>query len=553
MTSSDSFSNPVIAGFAPDPSVLRVGSTYYLATSTSSWLPGIRIYSSTDLADWTLTGHALTEWMPDVRGVPANAGVWAPDLSFDSATGMFTLVYSIMWSMTAEVFDLDNFVITAEDPAGPWSEPVYLNSLGFDPSLFHDDDGRHWMVTLEWDPRTDYQHPGAIVLEEYDPVGRRLVGPTTRISRGSTDRGCLEAPHLYKRNGFYYLMTAEGGTGFGHCVAFARSERIEGPYTPAPNNPIITSAPDAYFDRNNPDYLRPERFNPHSVLQKSGHGALVDTPAGEWFVAHLGARPAGPERRSMLGRETFVQHVEWTDDGWLTLVGGGRLAEERVPGIAGTTYSERALDDLSFDDDFDASDLDVRYMTSRTPFSDDWGRLDERPGHLRLRGRHAPTSRYDVSLIAVPLKARSCTASTVVEIDPRHFSQSAGLALYYDEANHIELRVYASESLASRAVGIVIVELGERRELRSERRAIGDGPVRLEVRLDDGVAQCWFAVGDAELEPIGPAIDATVLSDEATRGFTGATVALVCQDSYRRDLWADFDSFRVAYASPGTE
>lgn len=546
MSSDTTIANPVVAGFAPDPSMIRIGDEYVLATSTFGWLPGIRLYSSTDLADWTLVGHAL-ETPPELRGLNSSAGVWAPSLSYDTASSTICVTYSVMWSQNAEVFDVDNFLVTASDIRGPWSEPIYLNSIGFDPSMFHDDDGRHWVVTLEWETREGYQHPGSIVLEEYDWAEQRLVGDARRISRGSTDRGCLEGPNLSKRNGFYYLMTAEGGTGFGHGVALARSQRIEGPYEPSPVNPIVTSAPDDYFDRNNRDYLRPERFNPHSGIQKAGHGCLVDTPDGEWYLAHLASRPLPSSRRSMLGRETFVQKVEWTDDGWVRMVDGGRLARDRVPGISGRSYAEKSPAHDSFAEDFDGDSLPSRFSSIHIPVSDDWARLGERAGHLRLRGRHSLTSRFDVSLIATPLQSVTATATAVLEFDPQHFSQSAGLVLYYDELNHLYLRVTHSETFGSRAVAIDVVERGVRRELRSDHRTIGDGAVTLQARLSGGVLQFRAGVAGEGLADIGPALDATILSDETALGFTGTMVGVVCQDGFRRRLWTDIDSFSVSY------
>lgn len=155
------------------------------------WQPGIRLFHSTDLANWSLVGHGLTEADHDLRGLAAHQGIWAPCLTYSTSERLFYLAYSLVRGTAGDYFDVDNFLVTAADPADPWSEPIYLNSLGFDPSFFHDDDGRHWLVTLEWDPREGYEHPGAIY-------------------RGGSDRGCLEGPHLYRRNGFYYLMAAPG-------------------------------------------------------------------------------------------------------------------------------------------------------------------------------------------------------------------------------------------------------------------------------------------------------------------------------------------------------
>ena len=321
------------------------------------WQPGIRLFHSTDLASWTLVGHALVEGDHELRGLDFNAGIWAPSLTYDHATGLFYVAYSVVRSTAAEIFDVDNFVVTATDITGPWSAPAYLSSVGFDPSFFHDDDGRHWVVTLEWDPRDGYQHPGAIVLEEFDAEQRKVVGPAQRIYRGGSDRGCLEGPNLYKKGDYYYLMAAEGGTGFGHGVTLARSRQIAGPYQPGPVNPFITSNPAPYFGRNDHDYLRPHLYNPHAELQKSGHGSLVETPTGEWYVAHLCARPLEPDRRSVLGRETAIQQVEWTDDGWLRADGRRHRCAAPHPGArqAREMMHHERLSHESFRDDFDGT------------------------------------------------------------------------------------------------------------------------------------------------------------------------------------------------------
>jgi len=534
--------NPIIPGFNPDPSIIRVGADYYIATSTFVWQPGIRLFHSTDLARWTLVGHALQEGAHELRGLDANAGIWAPSLSYDPTGSLFYLTYSLVRSTAAHYFDVDNFVVTAPDIAGPWNGPIYLNSVGIDPSLFHDDDGCHWLVTLEWDPREGYEHPGAIVLEEYDAGRRQLHGPTRRIFRGATDRGCLEGPHLYKRDGYYYLMAAEGGTGFGHGVTLARSRDIAGPYEPGPVNPFLTSNPARHFGRNDREYIRPGFYNPHAELQKAGHGSLVSTPGGEWYVAHLCSRPlAGPQQWSVLGRETALQQVEWTDDGWLRLTAGGVVARRTTPGPAGGTGRPTGPAYERVRDDFDNPSIDRRLSTLRRPASDDWLTLTRRPGALTLRGGEAPTSRFDVSLVATQLQDFTAVAETRVSVEPSHFSHSAGLIVYYDNDNFAYVRVYLSESLSSTAVGVVLVEQGVKREFLLDRAAVERGDVVLQARLDHGALQFWWhAPDDGHARPLGPVIDATYMSDEAARGFTGTMIGLACVDSYRRDLMAHF-------------
>lgn len=221
---SEIIRNPVLPGFHPDPSILRVGDDYYLATSTFEWWPGVPIYHSRDFVHWRLLTHALSRRSQlDLRGVPDSGGVWAPSLSY--ADGCFWLVYSIVRNTGAgrPFKDLHNFLVTAPRIDGPWSDPVCLNATGFDASLFHDDDGRKWLVQMQWDFRPDRPRFGGIVLQEFDPADGRLCGEVRTIL---TKNRLIEGPNLYKKAGRYYLMLAEGGTSWSHGIAMTRSDEI---------------------------------------------------------------------------------------------------------------------------------------------------------------------------------------------------------------------------------------------------------------------------------------------------------------------------------------
>lgn len=266
--------NPILPGFHPDPSILRVGEDYYIANSTFEWFGGVEIHHSRNLADWEFVTRPLsTREYLDMKGNPASGGIWAPCLSFSD--GLFWLVFTDVKSWNDGPFkDCHNYVTTASDIRGPWSAPVYLNSSGFDASLFHDDDGKKWYVNMEWDYRkTGSEAFGGILLQQFDPEIRKLVGPVTKIFRGSSI-GLVEGPHLYKKDGWYYLVTAEGGTEYDHAVTVARSRVLTGPYEVHPGNPLVSS-----------------RGHPDLVLQKAGHGSCCDTPDGRWFLAFPG-RPA---------------------------------------------------------------------------------------------------------------------------------------------------------------------------------------------------------------------------------------------------------------------
>ena len=543
--------NPIIPGFNPDPSIVRVNEDYYIATSTFEWLPAIQLFHSRDLTSWELIGHALQgESAPDLRGIAASGGVWAPCLTHDPTTGLFYLAFSIMRNQTGDQFDVNNYLVTSPDIRGPWSEPTYLNSYGFDPSFFHDDDGRKWLITLEWDPRDGYEHPGAIILEEYDADTKSLIGAPERIFRGATDRGCLEGAHIYKRNGMYYLMAAEGGTGFGHGVTLARSSNIRGPWECDPQSPFITSWTPRYFARNNRDYLRPQYFAPDAEMQKAGHGSLVNTPNGEWYVAHLSSRPIGLEPRSVLGRETSIQQVEWTDDGWLRLLSGGTSASELTTAPAGTPDLP-PKDQRFHREDFNNPEWNPHLLTPRRAASASWADLNARPSHLRLHGQESLFSRFDVSFVGARLQGFRTIASTSVEFTPTHYSQSAGLVAYYNNENFYYLRVYWSESLNSPALGILTGLNGQRQEWPQERVPLKPGPVKLQARIVDSELQFAWSQDASEYSPIGPPWDATLLSDEVARGFTGTIIGLTCQDAARRDTFADFDYIEMDYSLEG--
>ncbi len=301
--------NPILPGFNPDPSICRVGEDYYIATSTFEWYPGVQIHHSRDLMNWTLVRRPLERRSQlDMRGNPDSCGIWAPCLSrgWPVLAGLYRCQ-----TLRRQLQGCPQLHRHGAEHRGGWSEPVYVNSSGFDPSLFHDDDGRKWFLNMQWNHRTESfggtpKSPAfdGILLQEWDAQTRRLKGPVRNIFAGSP-LGLVEGPHLFKRNGWYYLTTAEGGTGYDHAVTMARSRRIEGPYEMHPQMHLITSkdAPDA-------------------ILQRAGHGQYVETPDGEAYHTHLCGRPLAPHRRCTLGRETALQKCEWRDDDWLYLAGG---------------------------------------------------------------------------------------------------------------------------------------------------------------------------------------------------------------------------------------
>ena len=535
--------NPILPGFFPDPSLCRVGGDYYVANSTFEWFPGVPLHHSRDLMHWRLIGHALTRKSQlDLRGVPDSAGVWAPSLSH--ADGQFWLVYTTLRNtgMGRPFKDLDIFLTTATDIAGPWSEPVELNSVGFDPSLFHDADGRKWLVNMLWDFRKSRSRFAGIVIQEYDHRLRRLVGPMTRI----LDKpGILtEGPNLYQRDGWYYLMLAEGGTGWNHGIAMARARNILGPYELDPQMSVLTSRGDASLP-----------------LQKAGHGELVDTPAGEWYLAHLASRPlktgaaanaASPDKtasaaahagdRCVLGRETCLQRVAWRD-GWLRLATGGTTPQSELPAPKG--LSRQPWPALPARDDFDSARLGAVWSSLRNPADESWLSLTERPGWLRLRGRDSLHSLFDQSLVARRAQHFRFSAETRMEFAPAHFMQSAGLVCYYDTRTHFYLRVTHDEA-RGKILGVALTDDGAYDELADGEIIVNDWPrFHLRAEVDGDRLQFSASPDGDQWRTVGPVLDASKLSDDYGTGlhFTGAMIGVCAQDVGGNRTPADFDYF----------
>ena len=534
--------NPILPGFNPDPCICKAGDDYYMAVSTFEWMPGIPVYHSKDLKNWELYTHVLTDdETVDLKKLPSAKGIWAPCLTYCEEEELFYVVYGVMNSMNARYFDVDNYVITAKDIKGPWSEPVYLHSSGFDASMLHDDDGRKWIVSLDWETRAGYEKPGAICLVEYSPEKKEIIGYPKRIWHGGTDRGCIEAPHLYKRNGYYYIMCAEGGTGYGHSVTMGRSKNVWGPYEKDPQNPIVTSIPGDFNERHDPDHLKPKYFNPDSILQKSGHGSYIENELGEVYLVHLTSRPFVPELRCTLGRETAMQKMKWTEDGWLRMADGSNLAKEYFEPSKLPEVPVKQIPDF---DDFDDETLGIQYYAPRIMpqrFVD----LKSRPGYLRMRGQESRTSLNKVSILARKLTSVHATVTTKMDFKPEVHQHSAGLIMYYDNMNYINLRKYYSETLGQSALSIIHLENGEKTEFLNTRIPVDDVPIYLRLHIDGRKSYFEWSYDGKDYLAIGKVFDTTKFSDEYCKygEFTGTFVGITCADRVKHQHYADFDFF----------
>ena len=527
--------NPVLKGFNPDPAICRAGDDYYIATSTFEWFPGVSIHHSRDLVNWRLAGYPLTRTSQlDMLGNPDSGGVWAPALSYHD--NKFWLIYSNVKTLVGPAKDVQNYLVTADNIDGPWSEPIYMNGSGFDPSLFHDDDGRKWFLNMIWDPRK-YNHAFyGIVLQEYDHNQQKLIGERKIIFTG-TELALTEAPHIYKVDGYYYLITAEGGTKYEHAVTIARSRNIDGPYEVHPQNPILTSWP----------YL-------NHPIQKSGHASMVQTQNGEWYLAHLMGRPITlpgvPVLQDRgycpLGRETSIQKLEWRD-GWPYVVDGpSPSVQVQAPNLPAHPWPT----DHREINDFDEPVLEKHFNTLRVPFNEELGSLTERPGYLRLYGRHSQFSLFYSAMVARRWQAFEFTAETKMAFDPYSFQQQAGLICYYNTRNWASAHVTWDEELG-RCITVSVAD-----------RGVTSFPLGKagQIPVPDSTEHVWFKVDvsktgyyfsysyDGEtFTKIELHLASYKLSDDYINEigfFTGAFVGMHCIDTTGDRLPADFDYFR---------
>ena len=531
--------NPILPGFNPDPSIVRVGEDYYVATSTFEWYPGVQIHHSRDLANWRLVSRPLNRASQlDMRGNPDSCGVWAPDLSH--ANGRFHLIYTdvkrygqttIDGARGASLRDFHNYWVTAEQIDGPWSDPVHLNSSGFDPALFHDDDGRSWLLNMLWDHRPGGRRFAGIVVQEIDLATGGMLGDRRLIFEG-TSLGFTEGPHLYKRDGWYHLLVAEGGTERNHAVVMARSRSLFGPYEVHPDGPVLTAAGKQGVQ-----------------LKRTGHGDLVETPTGETWMVYLCGRPLPVSDRCVLGRETAIQPMRWGEDGWLRTLDGDAspalVVEGTAPSVAPEPQRDRSV--------FDTETLPEAFQWLRTPDADRLFSLTARPDYLRLYGRETIGSHFTQSLVARRQQAFVYAAETLVTFAPRDFQQAAGLVCYYNSTKFHYLHITADDDgrRVLQVLSAVPTPLGS--SVMTQPIAIDAGPIALRVEVDHESLRFGYRSAEARAWTwLAERFDASILSDEATLpglpNFTGAFVGMACQDMSGAGEPADFSYFEYVEA-----
>ncbi|MCI4589502.1 glycoside hydrolase family 43 protein [Sphingobium sp. BYY-5] len=528
-------SNPILRGFNPDPSIVRVDDDFYIATSTFEWYPGVQIHHSRDLKHWRLAARPLARSSQlDMRGDPDSCGVWAPDLSY--VDGRFWLIFTdvkrygattVNGAKGLSLRDFPNYLVTCDRIDGHWSDAVHLNSSGFDPALFHDDDGRSWMLNMLWDHRPDRGRFAGIQIQELDRASLKLVGEPHLIFKG-TDLGFTEGPHIYKRGGWYHLLVAEGGTGWDHAVVMARSRNLLGPYEVHPDGAVLTSA--GCRDGN---------------LARAGHGDLVELADGTPWMAYLCGRPLPGRERCIMGRETAIQPMQWGEDEWLRTRHGDARPDPTppTPELPAAPWPKQ-----EWDGRFDTPILPQEFQWLRSPFPDRLFSLSARPGFLRLYGRETVGSLFEQALVARRQEHFRFTATTCLSFAPHSFQQAAGLILYYNSTKFYYLCVSAEEDARQLQLMCASPELEEGITLQVVVAALPDGAIELQAEVEgDRLRFAWRLQGSTPWNQLPQILDISILSDEVTfpglPNFTGTFVGMACQDLSGSAVPADFSRF----------
>ena len=512
--SASEYANPVLQGFYPDPSVVRVGSDYYLVNSTFAWFPGIPVFHSRDLVSWTQIGNAIDRpTQLNFDKMTMQQGVYAPDISWHD--GQFYILNTCVGCG-------GNFVITATNPAGPWSDPIWLPDVsGIDTSLFFDDDGRAWIVhngPPQGKPR--YEGHTAIWLHQFDPRTLKTIGsPRVLVDSGShPERNpiWIEGPHIFKKDGTYYLIAAEGGTEEGHSEVVFRSDKVTGPFVPFAGNPILTQRD-----------LPAERSNP---ITSTGHASFVKTQGGDWWAMFLGVRPYDA-RNFNTGRETFMMPVRWKD-GWPRVTDPGQRVPWTAPRPAlprGATPPWPTRGRFTIRDEFAGRTLPRYWMTLRDP-ARPWWRLAG--GALEIKARpEAFSSHGNPSLLARRQQHLNATATTSVRFNPDAGSEAGLIALQNDE--------YWYFLAIGRDRGKRVLRL--RRRAGAQDPASGailatadlppSGAVDLRIAAHGGSYDFDWSVDRRHWRKLVSGADGTVLSTKGAGGFVGAVFGLYAHDA----------------------
>lgn len=481
------YNNPIIPGFYPDPSICRAGEDYFLVTSSFEYFPGVPLFHSRDLVHWEQIGYCLTrESQLGLYHAWKCNGIFAPTIRYHDGT---------FYMITTNVSDGGNFFVTTSDPYSEWSDPIWFEHSGIDPSLFFDDDGTVYMSgSLN-------NAEGALGISQFalDIRTAKQLSEPQLVWRGTGGQG-PEGPHLFKKDGMYYLLIAEGGTEYGHMVTIARSTQPHGPFEACPHNPVLSHR------------------SSNSPIQATGHADLIEDHRGNWWLVCLGIRPVGYPPCHHLGRETFLAPVVWTDEGWPVVGNQGTIAL--------TMSSELLLPahpypSLPTRDDFDQPQLNLYWNFLRNPQQERYS-FTERPGWLTLHGSALALGDFgSLTFLARRQQHFDCRATALLEFVPVQENEEAGLVVWMDSRHHYEIAIIRQENtrriIVRKTIGslsaVVASEMCTEERVQLSIQATAT-TYTFAIATED---QAWYTLASGETR---------YLSTEVAGGFTGVFFAL---------------------------
>lgn len=513
------YNNPIMPGFYPDPSVCRVGEDYYLVTSTFAYFPGVPIFHSRDLVNWKQIGNVLDRPSQlNLQGAGHSQGIFAPTIRYHEGT---------FYMITTNVTHGGNFVVTATDPAGPWSDPYFIQgAAGIDPTIFFDDDGKaYYLGTRPNSEGVRYDGNWEVWLQELNTETMELIGESYVLWRGAMVNVIWpEGPHLYKKDGYYYLLIAEGGTGPDHAVTIARSRKLTEGYVGNPKNPIITH----------------RHLGKRYPIINVGHADLVQSADDQWFLVMLASRPYGGGY-SNLGRETFLASVIW-EDGWPVVnEGKGILAEQDVMQLTPAPAEPQLRCDH-----FDSDKLALKWMFLRNPQADLYS-LTERKGYLRLKLKPQTMKDQDnPSFVCLRQQHFSYVAATALEFTPQSSDESAGLVVIQNDKYHIRFeRAMRDDRQVLRVVTCI-----NGQESNAAEAGVTGQRLYLKIAAMEQQLSFYYSTDGDHYHLVAEHVDASSLSTEVAGGFVGCCIGMYCtSNGTLSDNVADFDWFEYGSMS----
>lgn len=508
--------NPILPGFYPDPSVCRVGEDYYLVTSTFAYFPGVPIFHSRDLVNWKQIGNILDrEEQINLIGLGHSGGIFAPTIRYHEGT---------FYMITTNVGHGGNFVVTAKDPAGPWSNPYFLGAHGIDPSLFFDDDGRcYYCGTRGRREGERYYGDNEIWVQEFDYKNMKLIGDSYAIWHGALRNVVWpEGPHIYKKDGMYYLVIAEAGTAHAHAVTVASGASITEPFTGYNCNPILTH----------------RHLGLDYPIVNVGHGDLVETQNGEWFMVVLASRPYGGYYRN-LGRETFLVPLEW-ENGWPLINRGVGLVEStvKVPNLPSSP-----VDPLPEKEDFNNDILPMHFLYLRNPNMDNYS-LEDRPGYLRMRlAPEKLTELVSPSMVCIRQTGMSFVTETKLEFTPKSETEEAGIVIL--QSNEFHYRFVMMLNNGQHILRLIRCKAGKEEVIKEIIPQDFDnykGPILLKITADLQKLSFSYSYDNSVYHTLEADVDGRMLSTDVAGGFVGNTIGIYCSSNGTDcNNHADFD------------